>query len=153
MKDSTPERGAPFVVDFDRWLDELRREEDDVSYRRRLIQGRLDILRAERAQRELGGHVGIRQLPAILSGKGLPAYEPVAVADTVDETAEPPLDPLEAFPDLRTLSEDCLVRMIQTLARAEALISRRRRILHARIDFLLLEQARSRRLQSAPKTA
>ena len=153
MMDSGRERGAPFAVDFDRWLDELQREEDDVSYRRRLIQGRLDILRAERAQGETRGHVGLGQLPAILSGKGLPPHEPEPVADAVDEKAEPSVDPLGAFPDLLTLSEDSLIQMIVELARAEALSSRRRRVLHARIDFLLIEQARNMLQQPAPKTA
>ena len=32
-------------------IEELEREESDISYRRRLIQGRIDILRAERTAR------------------------------------------------------------------------------------------------------
>ena len=37
--------------DLKELIEELEREESDISYRRRLIQGRIDILRAERTAR------------------------------------------------------------------------------------------------------
>ena len=37
--------------DLKELIEELEREESDISYRRRLIQGRIDILRAELARR------------------------------------------------------------------------------------------------------
>jgi hypothetical protein len=61
-------------------IDELEREESDISYRRRLIQGRIDILRAERTAR-LRKSVGAGDAPLadmdtltdILSQKGAPS--------------------------------------------------------------------------------
>ena len=61
-------------------IEELEREESDVSYRRRLLQGRIDILRAERTARlrksvEAGDAplANVEALTDILSQKGSPA--------------------------------------------------------------------------------
>jgi len=61
-------------------IEELEREESDVSYRRRLLQGRIDILRAERTARmrrsvEAGESplADVDTLTDILSQKGAPA--------------------------------------------------------------------------------
>ena len=48
---------------------ELERTEDDVSLKRRFLQGKVDILRAERARRQRGGPtVGLPDLGEILGG-------------------------------------------------------------------------------------
>jgi hypothetical protein len=61
-------------------IEELERDESDVSYRRRLLQGRIDILRAERTARfrksvEAGESplTDVDTLTDILSQKGAPA--------------------------------------------------------------------------------
>ena len=61
-------------------IEELEREESDISYRRRLIQGRIDILRAERTARlrksvEAGDAplADMDTLTDILSQKGSPS--------------------------------------------------------------------------------
>jgi hypothetical protein len=60
-------------------IEELEREESDISYRRRLIQGRIDILRAERTARLRKSvaadehHVNMDDLSDILSQKGSPS--------------------------------------------------------------------------------
>ena len=66
--------------DLKELIEELEREESDISYRRRLIQGRIDILRAERTARlrksvESGDerHVNMDDLTDILSQKGSPS--------------------------------------------------------------------------------
>jgi hypothetical protein len=66
--------------DLKELIEELEREESDISYRRRLIQGRIDILRAERTARlrksvESGDerHVNMDELSDILSQKGSPS--------------------------------------------------------------------------------
>ena len=67
--------------DLKELIEELEREESDISYRRRLIQGPIDILRAERTARlrksvEAGGdtgHVDMDALTDILSQKGSPS--------------------------------------------------------------------------------
>ena len=52
-------------------IEELEREEDEISYQRRLLHGRLDILRAERTARlkQGGGHVDVEKLTDILAKK------------------------------------------------------------------------------------
>ena len=66
--------------DLKQLIEELEREESDVSYRRRLLQGRIDILRAERTARlrksvEAGESplADVGKLTDILSQKGAPA--------------------------------------------------------------------------------
>ena len=65
-------------------IDDLQREEQEVSYRRRLLHGKIDILRAElvsRLQRqERAGEgplsdVDVDKLAAILAGKAAPPVE------------------------------------------------------------------------------
>lgn len=56
-------------------IEKLEGEEDEVSYRRRLLQGRIDILRAERTARLKGAGVGdvdVDRLTDILSTRGAP---------------------------------------------------------------------------------
>ena len=61
-------------------IERLERDESDISYQRRLLQGRIDILRAERTAR-LRKSVGAGQSPLadmdtltdILSQKGAPS--------------------------------------------------------------------------------
>jgi hypothetical protein len=56
-------------------IEELEAEENEVSYRRRMLQGRIDILRAERTARLKGGGVGdvdVDRLTDILSTRGAP---------------------------------------------------------------------------------
>jgi hypothetical protein len=66
--------------DLKQLIEELEREESDVSYRRRLLQGRIDILRAERTARlrksvQAGESplTDVDTLTDILSQKGAPA--------------------------------------------------------------------------------
>ena len=49
-------------------IDEHVREEEEISYRRRLLHGRIDILRAERERRRRGLHVDPADLGPILGG-------------------------------------------------------------------------------------
>jgi hypothetical protein len=62
-----------------RLIDELKQEEHEVSYRRRILHGKIDILRAElvvRLQRSQGKsaleHVDVDALTEILAGKAAP---------------------------------------------------------------------------------
>ena len=65
--------------DLKKLIDELTHEEQEVSYRRRLLHGKIDILRAELVARlqKTGGKgvldsVDVESLTAILSGKAAP---------------------------------------------------------------------------------
>jgi hypothetical protein len=63
-------------------IDDLTKEELDVSYRRRILHGRIDLLRAELQARlqKTGGEgvfdtVDMDKLAAILAGKAAPPNE------------------------------------------------------------------------------
>ena len=65
--------------DLKKVIDELTREEQEVSYRRRLLHGKIDILRAElvaRLQKTQGrsvlDQVDVESLSEILAGKAAP---------------------------------------------------------------------------------
>ncbi|MEO5574584.1 MAG: hypothetical protein ABIR67_08985 [Gaiellaceae bacterium] len=59
-------------------IDELTQEENEVSFRRRLLQGRIDILRAERTARLKGkgvSDVDVEKLTDILSSRSAPSND------------------------------------------------------------------------------
>jgi hypothetical protein len=65
--------------DLKKLIDELTKEEREVSYRRRLLHGKIDILRAELVARlqKTGGksvldHVDVESLTEILTSKAPP---------------------------------------------------------------------------------
>jgi hypothetical protein len=71
-------------ADLKELIDQLQREEQEVSYRRRLLHGKIDILRAElvaRLQRQVGSgegplsEVDVDRLTEILAGKAAPPTE------------------------------------------------------------------------------
>jgi hypothetical protein len=68
--------------DLKRLIDEYTREEQEVSYRRRILHGKIDILRAElvaRLQQTEGRsvleQVDVASLSEILAGKAAPPSE------------------------------------------------------------------------------
>jgi hypothetical protein len=68
--------------DLKQLIDELTKEELEVSYRRRILHGKIDLLRAELQVRlkETGGQsvldkVDVDRLAAILAGKAAPPTE------------------------------------------------------------------------------
>ena len=70
--------------DLKQLIDDLQRKEQEVSYQRRLLHGRIDILRAElvaRLQRRVGAgesplsEVDVDRLSEILAGKATPPIE------------------------------------------------------------------------------
>jgi hypothetical protein len=118
---------------------ECEQEEDSISFRRRVLHGRIDILRAEyvarlRSQMDEAGTV--------------PTHEPARLERPIYEgTGEvPPEHELEPLPDLSTLTDDDLRTTIHELEREEDDISLRRRFLHGQID--ILRAARYQRLRS-----
>jgi hypothetical protein len=118
---------------------ELEREEDSISYRRRVLHGRIDILRAEYVSR-LRTHVNDESLVS--------AHEPDRLERSIYEgTGDvPPEHELEPLPDLATLGDHELRSTIHALEREEDDISLRRRFLHGQID--ILRAARYQRLRS-----
>ena len=77
-----PDLGTLSDSDLKQLIDELTKEELEVSYRRRILHGKIDLLRAELQARlkETGGksvldQVDVEHLAAILAGKASPPAE------------------------------------------------------------------------------
>jgi hypothetical protein len=73
-----PDLGTLSDEELKALIDTLEREENEVSFRRRLLQGRIDILRAERTARLKGkgvGEVDVEALTDILSSRSTPTQE------------------------------------------------------------------------------
>ena len=66
--DPEPDRAALSDEELREQILVLEREEDDLSLRRRMLHGRIDILRAERERRRRGLHVDPADLGPILGG-------------------------------------------------------------------------------------
>lgn len=71
-----PDLGSLSDDELKALIDRLSDEEDQVSYRRRLLQGRIDILRAERTARLKGtgggSDVDVDRLTDILASRAAP---------------------------------------------------------------------------------
>ncbi len=79
--EALPELGSVSDSELKELIDKLMEEEQEVSYRRRILHGKIDILRAERTarlQRQVGEggnpleEVDMEKLTAILSQKAAP---------------------------------------------------------------------------------
>jgi len=74
-----PDLASLSDADLKQLIDDLTKEEQEVSYRRRILHGKIDLLRAELQARlrETGGksvleQVDMDRLAAILAGKAAP---------------------------------------------------------------------------------
>jgi hypothetical protein len=138
---------------------ELQEVETGLSYVRRVVQGRLDIVNAELARRRDGGEPGdlralIEELPSIL-GEHLRAPGvgrlPTGLGEgTVDPELEARLaDAAVAGDDLPGLTDDALAALGTRLGDLEREVSDRRRDLFASIDALQAELTRRYRTGEA----
>jgi hypothetical protein len=112
-------------------------DEDAISKRRRLLHGRIDILRGERTAR----------LKAQVAAGGVDLPSPTSLdrplyAGTGDLPSEDDLSPL---PDLATLADDDLRTMIRELEHEEDDISLERRFYQGQVDILRAERAKRAR--------
>ena len=128
-------------------------EEVTVSYRRRLAQGRLDIVAAERRRRADGDAPPsnddlVRNLAATLADRARPAGNgrlPQLMTPDPDDIATAELDSIArpgALARIVELSDDELARLVDDLSAYEAEVSRQRRALHERIDAVQAELTR-----------
>jgi hypothetical protein len=88
MEDTFPDLGSLSDEELKELIDKLAEEEDEISYRRRVLHGKIDILRAElvnrlRQKHESGDSLisgdDVAQLTDILAGKAQrPEDEPAA---------------------------------------------------------------------------
>jgi hypothetical protein len=127
--------------DLDRMVAELERQEDAISQRRRLLHGRIDILRAERVARiKVKVEDGALPMPSqdvTLGDLERPLFE--GTGDLPDDA------PVEPMPDLARLGDTELRVMITQLEHEEDDVSLERRVIHGRIDILRAERTRRRR--------
>ena len=80
--DTFPDLGALSDEELKELIDQLTTEEQEVSYQRRILHGKIDILRAELVSRLRVKHAegdtlitgdDVQQLSDILAGKGMPS--------------------------------------------------------------------------------
>ena len=80
--EALPDLATLSDADLKALIKDLEVEENDISYRRRLLHGKLDILRAElvaRLQKKGEGELGqvdLDRLTEILAGKAAPPTDP-----------------------------------------------------------------------------
>lgn len=126
----------------------LQAAEDAVSYVRRLVQGRLDLVRAERRQRAAGGHLDLEQeLAGILAGQvGGGSARPPRSTSVPDD--HPLLTDLEqrcerlGFDSLTDLDDAALKALEDELDTFEHACSAERHALFGRIDALTADLVR-----------
>jgi hypothetical protein len=145
--------GSMSVAELRAERDECRRVEDKVSYLRRLVQGRLDIVASDLRRRSEGASPSdlpslVDQLPGILSdrvrGPGTGRLPSTAFPPDDDELLAE-LDALAdpgALDSLSSLSDDEVQELATRFTELEHRVSERRRALFARIDALQAELAR-----------
>ncbi|HSK49671.1 MAG TPA: hypothetical protein VK889_04155 [Solirubrobacterales bacterium] len=88
MEDTFPDLGSLSDEELKELIEKLTQEENEISYKRRVLHGKIDILRAElvnrlRQKREGGEAIisgdDVEQLTQILAGKAkAPEDEPAA---------------------------------------------------------------------------
>ena len=138
---------------------EIREAEEAVSYERRMLHGRIDVLRSEILAR-IAGQAGettppseaaskaslLDRLTDVLSHKGPPPIDEELDRLGADDHGESVAGDLDELPDLAELSDDELAAYVHTLSRRERVVSDRRQLLHQEIEGLRAEHvARLRR--------
>ncbi|MGN6475333.1 MAG: RsiG family protein [Mycobacteriales bacterium] len=137
------------IEDIREMRHDAEQEETNLSYLRRLIQGRVDILRAELARRNGEGPPSlVDALPEILADNRAPAHglgRHAAVEPSDIDEHHRYVDGLVSDEDLSdpgNLDLGTLERMLDVLDREEAEVSRRRRSVQAVMDELTAELGR-----------
>jgi len=130
--------------------DEAAQEETDLSYMRRMLHARIDIVRAEQRRRREGGSATVvEQLVNILSDNAVgPATGSGRYQTTEPSRAEAHRRHVEALvsdvdlSDVMSLSDAKLDQALQAYTAEEDSISQRRREVQAVVDRLNAEIAR-----------
>ncbi|MCP2093764.1 MULTISPECIES: aerial mycelium formation protein [Actinosynnema] len=123
--------------------DEAAQEETDLSYLRRLLHARIDMVRAEQQRRSTGGSAVVDRLAAILSSNavgpatGLGRYqaqEP-SRADAHQRHVEALVSDVD-LSDVSALDDEKLDLALRTFVAEEASVSARRREVQGVVDRL-----------------
>ena len=132
---------------------EVKRDEEQVSYERRMLHGRIDVVRSEilaRVDRRTGVEHSpdddplqelVRRLSDALTHTGPPPIdEELERFGASDELADQPGDDtLEELPELPPLADEELTHLVRVLMAHEARTSARRQELHRELDKLRAE--------------
>ena len=135
-------------------IGELASDEQDISYGRRILHGKIDLLRAElvnrlRARHDAGQEsitdADVAKLTDLITAAESEAAPGGPLADATDGgVADVQMD---SFPYLGALSDAELKDLIRKLTDEEREISYQRRILHGKIDILRAELVNRMRVQ------
>lgn len=128
--------------------DEAAQEETDLSYLRRLLHARIDIVRAEKLRRTDGGSAVVDQLATILAtnavgpatGHGRYQTQEPSRADAHQRHVEALVSDVD-LSDVSALSDDKLDLALRTFVSEEASVSQRRRQVQVVMDLLNAEIA------------
>jgi hypothetical protein len=134
-------------------IGELATDEQDISYGRRILHGKIDLLRAElvnrlRARHDAGQEsitdADVAKLTDLITAAESEAAPGGPLADASTDVGDVQM---ESFPDLGALSDAELKELIRKLTDEEREISYQRRILHGKIDILRAELVNRMRVQ------
>ena len=137
-------------------IGELATNEQDISYNRRILHGKIDLLRAELVNRLRSRHeegkeaitdADVAQLTDLITAAAADDTAPGAQLADGDDFSAKGATQMETFPDLGTLTDPQLKDLIRTLTDEEREISYQRRILHGKIDILRAELVNRMRTQ------
>ena len=137
--------------------DDAAQEETDLSYLRRLLHGRIDIVKAEQKRRATGGSQAVvEQLASILSDNAVgPAMGSGRYQTLEPSRAEAHRRHVEALvsdadlSDVAALPDERLLLALETYSREESSVSQRRREVQRVVDKLNDEIAGRYRAGSA----
>ena len=126
----------------------VKRDEEAISYERRLLHGRIDVVRSEILARLAGGrpeaasdedalNALVKRLSDALTHQGPPPIEAeLARFGHADDPAGDEGSLADELPDLATLSDAELAALVRTLEIRERRTSARRQELHRELDRL-----------------
>ncbi len=114
-------------------LGQIEAGEEQISRRRHVLHGRIDILRAERTAR----------LKAQVAAGSFEPHAPTTLERSIyDGAGDVPLETEPTPVDLESMDDDELWQEIRHLEAEEDDISLSRRVLHGQIDILRAERAK-----------
>jgi hypothetical protein len=135
-------------------IGDLATNEQDISYNRRILHGKIDLLRAElvnrlRARHDAGKEsitdADVAKLTELITandGESSVGGQLAGGSDSGKKSTQ-----TDSFPDLGALTDPELKELIRTLTDEEREISYQRRILHGKIDILRAELVNRMRTQ------
>ena len=157
MEEWVSDIGSMSDAELKNLIGELASTEQDISYGRRILHGKIDLLRAElvnrlRARHDAGQEsitdADVAKLTDLIAAAAEGDSPGGELAEATDDTSSAKAaTKMDSFPDLGALDDPQLKEMIRTLTDEEREISYQRRILHGKIDILRAELVNRMRTQ------